>query len=311
VVWSVDSANVRVALAGNALAHAAVNSTNFSLQFNDSAFSNVVVANIAGSAVGFTVTFFNQPGLTFSPTEFDEATANDGSIDNSNSNRISLINGTFDGINGAVFGPDKVLVSNLPSNLTAVVTLTSPTNLSVQLTGFARAHTNANTVNDLAFTFQDAAFSNVVAAHIDGSTQTGLRIVFHDQPVLTFNPTVFTEATANDGSIDNSNSNRISLIGTTFTGNNGDVFDLTKVQVSNLPSNLTAVVKLTSPTNLSVQLTGQALTNESADSVMDLGFTFKDTAFNNVVATNITGSIQSGLHILFFNATAGTVYKIR
>lgn len=122
------------------------------------------------------------PGLLYSSGTFTESSANDGSIDNSQPVIITHNNfdgGTFTGSNGENFVTGgKVVVSNLPAGLTAVVTLTSSTTLNVTITGTAPNHANANEVSNLTFEFQNSAFSTENASAISNATKNDLNVNF-------------------------------------------------------------------------------------------------------------------------------------
>lgn len=122
------------------------------------------------------------PGLSYSSGIFIESSADDGSIDNSQPEIITHNNfggGTFTGTNGDNFVTDgKVIVTNQPTGLTAVVTRTSSTTLSVTITGTAPNHANANDVSNLTFAFQNSAFSSGDASAISNATKNDLNVNF-------------------------------------------------------------------------------------------------------------------------------------
>lgn len=298
--------NATLSFSGQATDHTSVsNVNNLTIAFLDTAFIGGGAAAVANaSRSDLQVQFLDQPVLAFSPTVFNETSLNTGAIDNSTSNRVTLSGGTFAGSTGDLFGPTQVSVANLPPGLSAMVRRTSGTTLSVELTGQATDHASVSNVNTLAFTFLDGAFNTVPAAHITGSTVTGLAIHYLDPPVLAFSPAVFDESVTNNGAINNATSNRVTLSGGTFTGSTGDLFGPSQVTVANLPPGLTTVVRRTSGTTLSVELTGQATDHTSASNVNTLAFTFLDGAFNTVPAANITGSSVTGLGVHFLDQPA-------
>lgn len=125
------------------------------------------------------------PKLTYSVSTLIESTSNNGSIDNSTPMTITHNNynaGTFTGSDGDNFlVQGKVTVANLPSGLTAVITRTSSTVLSVTITGNASSHNNVDDVNNLTFTFQNSAFSTNDASSITNSTKSDLSVNFIQQ----------------------------------------------------------------------------------------------------------------------------------
>ncbi|WP_296952037.1 DUF4347 domain-containing protein, partial [uncultured Massilia sp.] len=118
------------------------------------------------------------PRLTYSTTNFVEASANDGSF--SMSATITLANGSFSGSNGADLS--GVTFSNTPAGLTAHVTRTSATTATLTFTGNANAHTNANDIANFGVTFGDAAFSGVSASAVTGASRSDIVVDFADPP---------------------------------------------------------------------------------------------------------------------------------
>ena len=110
----------------------------------------------------------------------------------------------------------------------------------------------------------------------------------------------FTESVTNNGGLDNTPLN-VSLRYDAFTGGDG-VFAATKYVVGNLPSNLTAVVTKINDTNLSISLTGQAVSNEAINSISDLTFTLLDSAFTLGSASSVDGTSSGNRTIAFRNA---------
>ncbi len=122
------------------------------------------------------------PKISYSASTFTESTANDGSIDNSTPIIITHNNfegATFTGTNGNNFVTEgKVIVSNLPAGLTAVITRTGATTLSATITGMANSHNNVNDISNLTFTFQNSAFSGGNASAVGNATKSDLAINF-------------------------------------------------------------------------------------------------------------------------------------
>ena len=180
-VWCVNAATVKVALSGNALAHSAANITNFTLQFQDAAFS-MAASEILGSTTNLAVQFADPAQVTYSGDTFTELSQ--GTINNTPPITITLTGDAFTGANGVDFAAlHKVVVSNVPVGLTAVISKSSDTVLSVTLTGPAYLNDSANNVANLTVQFQDTAFSHVAAARVTGSLKPDLKIVFsNDTP---------------------------------------------------------------------------------------------------------------------------------
>ena len=112
----------------------------------------------------------------------------------------------------------------------------------------------------------------------------------------------FTERSANDGQIDSVCTLVATLQQDVFTGVVGD--DLVaggKVSVSGLPPNLVAVARRDSDTQVTITLSGAALSHESADSVSSLSVQFADQAFTLGRAADVTGRTRSGIPLTFLN----------
>lgn len=118
--------------------------------------------------------------------------------------------------------------------------------------------------------------------------------------VVSYSPTVFAEAAANDGTI--STTATITIAGDTFTGNDGDNFVAAgKATVSNVPAGLTPVLLRTSSTTATLAFSGTALSANNADDVGNLTVTFANTAFTGNDATALAGSNKSDLKIDFMD----------
>lgn len=114
--------------------------------------------------------------------------------------------------------------------------------------------------------------------------------------------TAFSEAAANDGTIDNSSPLRITLYHGTLAGTDGEDFAASgRMAVSNLPAGLTAVVTRASATELSVTLAGTAARNNAADTVTNLTFAFGDAAFAGLTAAAISNAVRADLSVSFQN----------
>lgn len=302
-----NSTQLSVTVTGVAPANAAADSiTNLTFAFQNSAFAGgnaSLVANAmrADLKITFQDSLLNGV-LQYSGSVFNEAAANDGSIDNTSPIVITLSNDTFNA-GGEFVAAGKVAVSNLPPGLTAMVTYVDPVHVSATLTGNAATHNASNSVTNLTFAFQSNAFFRGNAASVTNAVNSTLQVLFKD-PVLTYGGTVFNESAANDGTINNAVPITITLAGEAFTGVVGSDFVAAgKVAVTNLPSGLTAVISKTDGTHLSVTLTGTAVPNNVANSVSNLTFAFQNTAFSNSPATVVTNAVTTNLQVQFVNPT--------
>jgi len=122
----------------------------------------------------------NSGAINYNPEAFTESIDNDGTIENSVtilSNNYSGL--TFTGTNGDDFVSNgKVIVSNLPAGLTAVITKTNSLELTATLSGTAPNHSSADDVNNLTFTFQNSAFSNGDASVVENAAKNDLQVNF-------------------------------------------------------------------------------------------------------------------------------------
>ena len=304
-----NATNVSVTVAGKATANNAADSVyNLTFVFQ----TNALVIGVVTSAFNYAVTnlqiLFNDnvsPSLTYGGSVFNESSANDGSISTAIS--ITLSNDTLTGVSGDDFVADnKVLASNVPIGLTAVVTRQTPKILTATLRGNALAHNAANDIGNVTFAFQNSAFAGANAAIVTAAVKTDFAVQFLD-PALTYAAKTFNEAWVNDGSI--ANTLPVSLAGDSFSGVNGDDFVASgKVTPVGLPDGLTAVVTRQNATSLSIALLGNATNSASFQNVTNLGFTFAGTAFAGAQATIVTNYNVSDLSILWLLQDSSNLY---
>ena len=129
--------------------------------------------------------------LSYSTTNFVEATANDGSF--TMTSTITLANSgsnTFSGSDGAALS--DVTFSNKPAGLTAEVTRTSATTATLKFTGNASAHANANDISNFGVSFGNGAFSGIAASAVTGSARADIVLDFKDNNPPTASGTTFT-----------------------------------------------------------------------------------------------------------------------
>ena len=288
---------VTLTLTGTATNHADANDiANLTVTFADGAFTNETAAAVLGSTRNnFRVDFTDASSIVYAGS-FTETAANDGSV--TGSVTATLTGDTFAAGTGAGGTTAAgVTASNVPAGLTAVLTRTSDTVVTLTLTGSASAHANANDVSDLTITFTDAAFTNETAATVSGTSKSNIGIDFTDASSIVYTGS-FTEAAANDGSV--TGSVTATLTGDTFaagTGAGGTT--AAGVTASNVPAGLTAVLTRTSDTVVTLTLTGSASAHANADDVSNLTITFTDTAFVNEAASRVGGATRNDIAIDF------------
>ncbi len=122
---------------------------------------------------------------------------------------------------------------------------------------------------------------------------------FAVKPELTYaSHDVFTEAYANNGSVDTTIN--VTLSDAEFI--TGPFVEGTHFNTTNIPSNLSLAVKRISSNEVSLSLTGNAAANELKDSRDDIGITFTKAAFVNVSdASAIIGNNKNDIKLIFMN----------
>lgn len=240
---------------------------------------------------------------------YAEAGANDGSIDNTNVLFIDL-SGTetfqdTDADNILDVG-SEVTVNNIPSGLTAVMTLSEgDTRVTLTLTGNADSHNTTDDVSDITFVFDNTAFTGNDASSVrnsgsGGAYSTGVGISFDNVGSLTYSGNLYyQENAANDGSLDNSNPLIIDLVGDTFQDSDtDDVLDVgSEVTINNIPAGLTPVMTLSNgDTRVTLTLTGSATNHLTSDDVENITFVFDNTAFSSGDASQVDNSGSSGAY---------------
>jgi hypothetical protein len=193
------------------------------VQFDLSANYNRAFALSNAKTLLFTPKF-TEPTLTYTPTVFDEVTANDGAIGSTVT--ITLGGETF--VTDVVSG-GYVTASNVPTGLTAVFTRNTDSRVTFSLTGNAVNHRNADDVANLTVAFADGAFSGGNALSVTNSIKSDLQIDF-DDIYYTVHFSVngsgavqgqATQSVAEDGST--SEVSAVPSAGYHFTGWTGDV----------------------------------------------------------------------------------------
>lgn len=235
--------------------------------------------------------------LNYSGAVFNEADANNGTV--TNMLTLTLSGDAFTGGNGDDYiALGKASAGNVPSGLTAVLTRQSSSAAVLSLTGTASAHAAANSINNMSLVFANSAFTLNQATNITGYSRTDLAVTFSDPLVrsLSYDSTTFTEAPADNGSIQNTLT--ISLANETFTGSNGDdLIALGKASAGNVPSGLTAVLTRQSASAAVLSLTGQAAAHAATNSISNLSLTFANTAFAGGEASGVTGYSRSDISV--------------
>ncbi len=189
------------ALVGNADPHTAAQSTDFTLEFMDAAFTSGSASAVDGSSNDFAVSFFTIPELVYSTNIFTESKDNDGTVDGGT---ISLIGDLFNGTEDEdLVGSGKVVTGNVPDGLTVSMTRNaSGEELTVAFEGSAVNHTSAYSISNLTFTFQNSAFAYNDADQVAYYNENDLQIIFYDpsEPIAYWTFDEGTGSTAADTS---------------------------------------------------------------------------------------------------------------
>lgn len=237
--------------------------------------------------------------ITYSGDGFVESGLNDGSLEGVLS--LSLARDQFTGEEGDDFLVEgKADIGNVPDGLQASLLRQDDSTLLFVLSGQALSHASADSISNLTLDVLDSAFQSGAAAAVAHSTRTNLFVQFEDTPppALIYDSTVFYEAVANNGGIDDTTS--ISLRSDALTGTNGEDFIQTgKVVPEHVPLGLEAVLVRQSATNLHFSLAGLAISHAAADSIGNLTLIFQDPAFVSGIATAVQGFARSDLRITF------------
>lgn len=113
---------------------------------------------------------------------------------------------------------------------------------------------------------------------------------------------VFTEATANDGTL--VGSMIVGLVGEGFSNPGGSLSEGVDYTIDNMPAGLTSVLSVNGDgTAANLTFTGSALSNDDVDDVTDIQFTFTNTAFTGGTDASSVNNAVSGSSNLAINFT--------
>ena len=293
---------VQVELSANATSHAAADSiSNLTVTFLDSAFTYTTTASDITNynKSDLNVQFNDPPELAYDANVFYEVASNNGS-----STTVLTITLTDETFASDITG--QINATNVPAGLSAAFVRDSDTQISMQLTGNATAHTSADNISNLTVTFLDGAFANMSSASdVIGYIKNDIAVEYLAPASLVYNPTIFDERFENDGGIDNS----ITVVVTNEIFAAG--FNGSSVSVTNLPTGLSASWVRDSDTNVTLSLTGNATAHADANDISNLSVTFLDGSFANIPTASDVGNYQkSDLGIDFDNPVAIVVGAI-
>ncbi|MGE5371632.1 MAG: beta strand repeat-containing protein [Solirubrobacterales bacterium] len=301
-VTRLNESTALVILSGTAANHELANSiSNLVIVFNGPAFvggnsgavANSVKDNLSVTFVGGTTV---TKGISWSSSTFTESSANEGAI--TTSITATLTGDTF--VPATFVKDTHFTVSNVPSGLTVNVARTSSTVLTVTLTGNASAHAASNNISNMGITLTNAAFTGGSSAGISNCSKT-FSVSFTDGGTrsIAWSTSTFSESSANNGGISTTITGTLS--GTTFKS--VTFAKDTHYTVSGVPTGLTANVSRDSNTQVTISLTGTASTHSSSDSVSNLSIAFKDAAFTDGFASEISSASKT-FSVNFINSGA-------
>lgn len=219
--------------------------------------------------------------ISVSSREFREADAGDGTIGNSIELRIA--NGTFAGSDGADLS-GAITAENLPAGLSLVATRTGTRTAALELVGAAEASTPLDSIDDLALTISDTAFSRKPS---NGTREFALMVSFAD-------PAVAADVTrlkaADDGALDAAVT--LTASGASFAGANGrDLIADGALTLAGLPDTVSASAVVQDASTVRMSLGGSIGDARRASFALN----FTDAAFDGASATTVRGDGISGL----------------
>ena len=181
IVRGASAQTATLVFTGAATSHAAANSiANLTITLTDGA----VVGGNASAVSNYSrndlaITFSNPRILAYSATLFSELCG--GAIDNRTPVTITLTGDTLTGANGDDFvAAGRIAAANLPDGLTARITRSSATQLSVTLLGAAVSHASGDSVANVSFTFANTAFTAGNAVFVTNYQLGGITVAFND-----------------------------------------------------------------------------------------------------------------------------------
>lgn len=301
VVEIVNATQVRLMLTSNAAVHEAVNGGALSVQFAGTAFTLGNAWDVLGSQTNVSLAFLDTPSLSYTTNAFHETVTNNGTIDNSTPCLINLAHGSFAGAVDEDFATNsgKLVLSNVPAGLTGEVVYVSATQLRFRLLGAATAHDVANDIGNVTLTFRDGAFNTVPASSVYHAV-TNFSISYINPSVLTYGSTTFNETVANNGAVGGT---VLTLANKSFNATSGeDMVASGKITVSHLPGGLgVQVVRGVTPQDATLTFSGTASAHAAADSIVNLGLQFTDSAFVGANAAGVSNGNLSNLHVTFID----------
>ncbi|HZG87457.1 S8 family serine peptidase [Paenibacillus sp.] len=209
-----------------------------------------------------------------------------------------LTNETFTGSAGDVFGPDRVVVSDLLEGLDVTVRKQGESTVSIEVYGDSLAeYAELNWKFSLAF--QDAAFAGGDADAVGGASRTLYLSYYNDSartPTLEYYNYKFIESNKNDGTIDTAVTAR--LFDASFAGSPGQPLTPDHIAFDGVPAGLTPQATFGPDNTVNIRLTGRASSHAAANSTAGMAVRFLDGAFAGVDA-DVVARAHAGVDVIF------------
>lgn len=164
-----DGSMATLSITGNAAEHQNAHDAtiNLDVTFLDGAFASGDASSISNTSVSLNTTldFEDNPGITYTPIDFEEEYLNEGTVVGAMT--IQIVNETFTHAGGNLTEGEDYSISGIPSGLAPQLTVAA-NGLSAVLTfsGSATDHQDIHDVADLIFTFENSAFTNAEAQYV-------------------------------------------------------------------------------------------------------------------------------------------------
>ncbi|ROS75426.1 GH92 family glycosyl hydrolase [Cellulomonas sp. PhB143] len=213
---------------------------------------------------------------------FDEAAANDGSIDDPVS--VSVTGATVAGAVGSDL-TSQVTATGVPEGLALEATKTGASTLDLTLAGRAERHLVDDSTDDLEVTLGAGAFSGSAPSADDRALALKVRFAGYD-----ITPSTTDVTAGSDGAVRSTVDLTLSG-GVTFAGATGSVLGASAVAFPGLDPGVTAQVKTTGPTTAAVTFQG------TLESTSRTHFTLRlaDAALAGATAAQVTGAGTTAL----------------
>jgi len=234
------------------------------------------------------------PELVWDATTFTESLTNDGSI--GNGINLELNGNTFTTL-GVLSEATHFNSTNVPTGLTAQITVLTDTTAIIELIGNASSHLDVDDISNLGIEFLDAAYSLFTANDVINNSENSIIVDFFDTTpqTLVWSDVIFYENTINDGSILTLSS--LTLWAETFTVASGLLTESTHYSVNNVPAGLTVEITALTDTTAGIVLLGNATNHANIDDISNMEITFLDAIFTGGTASNVADYSLTNLSV--------------